>query len=956
MTAVGEFERSDATIQIKGLQPGNCYGIRAVATNQAGNSSYSGTIQVQTIPQDGHRATKLLSNADHGHAKRNSQSRRVSQPLPTSEHVTGAISEIRDGKDMSDETTTRLTKRLDSLKRQKEEAEIQAAEEIKDAEATKVDLIKRRDELRKSVEDSEKASQEFRKQVWELEKQCKSAQRKKSAKERCLQQKKAERQKMKDEIARWDTETRDAYQTAQRLREQKSELEVEHKQQMEKVEVSIGEVQSECTRMEEELRELGIKVKELDEQRAKANQEKYEAEAEAERRKEEEEQAAENRIQELQIQYSTWWKMITDLEVQRDMEAEKVDQLLRIKDQNPHMFAPVPGLDYVIPPMFPTPRRLRQNAPRGGGLSFHGYSSGSAHHVPFESTSSASPSFSAVFPHFGLGNSVSPDNGEHPQMSQQDIDTLTAGAPMSPSANTLLPSNLLGDDDDPRPAFSQRSSLRKDGNNSRPQSFRPPSTDPKAQDPQSPLSINSKSPSLLSSPHESLSNIQSIYGRDQHLEDDNLSIPPSSSPFAGADTPSNAGSSRKISGLFNWPRRGKSGLAEPPLLGTLKQGQSQSFPLNMDQEGELNSSGRRKSTNMWNNTVSGLWNKNAGTQSGDSNLSSQVPRKSRRGPFGARLEPSEPIGESSRPSSTYSFGDGLMQQPSDFQQFNWGTPESSRTRTGADWAVGSASGPWSHSQSRRPSLQHGSTSNLSLGSTPIDPNEEYVSPYMIKKTNQPAPIGTERFKISQRPKTPRLNPAAPSFTGRLFNRDSKRTPRSEKSHEFGLDNAKSKDSDKSRELDTFSKSSSPSVSRKSQDAYSMMTSDSVDESHEPVEPSESATPSETALTPSMSTPKETLMQRLTRKSSSTKFWGKDRSSKASSKGAPSTPGEMDEDGSDYLGRSVESSTSTPQDKAGRGSLSWSRVMGKAKKKGDAPPSETSTSRTSDGEDDEFDDE
>jgi chemotaxis protein histidine kinase CheA len=933
---VGEFERSDATIQVTGLEPGNCYGIRAVATNQAGNSSYSDLIQVQTIPKGGHRASKLLS-ADSAHAKRGPQPRRVSQPLPGPDTNTSVASEERerDRNDALNETISQLTNHLEALKRQNEEAETQLAEEITEAESAKAELLKKREELRKSAEEGEKACHEFRKQVLELEKQCKAAQRKKSAKERVLHQKKAERQKMKDEIARWETETSEAYQSAEQWRTQKTTLEAEHADQMDAVQKQIGEKQVECANMEEELRELGIKVKDLDEQRAKANEEKYAAEAEAEKRREAEEQKAETHIQELQAQYSAWWKMITQLEVSRDFELDRVNNLLRHKDMNPHLFTSVPGLDYPMAPMFPTTRRLRPNAPRSGALSgvTHSYSGGYSNHSTFDSTSSISPSFGSVYPHYSMGG-VSPDI-EHLGMTQADVDSLTAGAPMSPTANTLLPSDLLmGDDDEPISRFARSTSMKKEDSNSRTQPFRPSSTDPKWDDPQSPMSVHSTSPSILSSPRESLSNMHSsIYGRERQRDDDERSLPPRSSPFSMLPT-SGAGSSRKISGLFGWNKREKASMNEPPLLGTLKQGQSQSFPLQADEEDGFNPHARRKlSANIWGSAVSGLWNRGGtGAQHDRHDL-----LKGRRGVFGNRLEPSEVLGEtSSRPSSIYSFGE--TQGPLEYPQYGFGTPDSTRPRKAAtDW-VPPNNGPWSHAHSRRASIQYGSTSNLSLGSTPLGPRDDDALSLPGRRANKPAPIGTERFKISQRSNTPKLNPAAPSFTARIFTRgESKKTPKAEKSFEFGVEKSKAQVVEKSRDFDVISKSSSPAISRKSQDAFSVTTAESLGESHDSLEAYNSATTSD--MTPSVGTPKETLMQRLTRKSSSTKFWGKDRGGKPPSKGAPSTPGEVDEEGLDYLGRSMESSSSTPQDK--RGSLSWSRVMGKTKKKGEPAPSETS---------------
>ncbi len=74
-------------------------------------------------------------------------------------------------------------------------------------------------------------------------------------------------------------------------------------------------------------------------------------------------------------------------------------------------------------------------------------------------------------------------------------------------------------------------------------------------------------------------------------------------------------------------------------------------------------------------------------------------------------------------------------------------------------------------------------------------------------------------------------------------------------------------------------------------------------------------------------------------------------------GEPSTPGELDEDGaSDFLlGKGSESAASTPQhERAGRASLTWSRVMSRKSRRGEKEASESSekASETETGDDDE----
>jgi len=579
-----------------------------------------------------------------------------------------------------------------------------------------------------------------------------------------------------------------------------------------------------------------------------------------------------------------------------------------------------------------------------------------------------------------MGNGMAvPSNDDHSAMSQRNLDILTAAAPMSPTANNLLPSNLLRDDDVSGSLFDAIADPGDEGafSSQNPHSHLASGTEANNQDPQSPLSIDSRSPSLISSPHESLHNLHG-YHSSRDANNDRHST---GSPFAppGINIGTNALNGRKLTDLFNFNRqRGKSAVSEAPSLGTLKQGQSQSFPRDYDQEplDPMNSGRRRIGSGTWTNPMSTfLARNNLGSGSGadgdpTSNARFSFPRKTRLHMFGSKLEPSDQLGlhraSSPRPSSTYSFENALPRPSSESQPFGWASSDSAHQRSSplvADWS--SLGGPWSRNQSRRASVhhgssvQHGSTSNLSIGSTPLDP-DDYPSPYG-NKISPPAPIGTGRGKAG-RTSALKLNPAAPSFTTRLFSRnDTKKASKGDKNSEKSGDNTKGKDMDKAKDIDSdyMPDESSPPNSRLSKDAHSIATATSVGDSRDSLEHSNSATPSEGVAT---SVPKESLMQRITRKSSSSKFnvpWSKDRTGSLFSKkaGEPSTPGELDEDGASefLLGKGSESAASTPQhEKAGRASLTWSRVMSRKSRRGEKEASESSekASETETGDDDE----
>jgi hypothetical protein len=203
----------------------------------------------------------------------------------------------------------KLTKRLDALRHQKDEAERQLAVDMAEAEASKAALTKERDELRRIVEEKEKAHLEFKKQVNELEKQCKAAQRKKSAKERLLQQKKAEKQKMVDDITRWRNESAEMRRDTEAILKEKEQLDNTHSEKVAKTRTINDAIHAENKVLEEEVRQWGFRIKYLEEERKKQHSEQNEDEREAERHAKEDEQAHETRMQDYQAQYAALWKL-----------------------------------------------------------------------------------------------------------------------------------------------------------------------------------------------------------------------------------------------------------------------------------------------------------------------------------------------------------------------------------------------------------------------------------------------------------------------------------------------------------------------------------------------------------------------------------------------------------------------------------------------------------------------
>lgn len=874
--------------------------------------------------------------------KRTTSGRRNSPATSGGEQLNGQVIQTEGSdEDEAPETILRLTERLDFLRSEVQRIDRETYEEEQEFKRYLAELTKERDGLKQVLKEKEEASLELRRHGNHLDKLNRTAQSKKAAKEKQLQQKKADRQKIRDDTARWDRETSEMKRDTEDMEREKAEVIAAKDREVADIRRGIAEDVAVIKSLEEEIRIKGVQIKSMEKDREKLGNDGSE-EHERSRSERENDQEWETKAQAIQAQLGSFWQAVQHAELEKQQAEEHLNWWLTKRARNPEQFAPIPSLEVASSIQRSRSRRSRQNNSRASTLS-----SPQASHqggpVSFNNGAAISPPFAAASPFFNISNGMAvPSGSERTGFSQSETEMLTGGGPMSPAANSLLPANLFRDDDDIAQRLTDTTSQEPAGtaNSDLFLGHVVSNSDASAHGPHTPASAGSRAGSLFSSPHDSLPNLHGYQTRpDPFVEGENHLVNPTSAPFQSSiAADSNPLATSRLANLFSSTfnrQRVKTSTQEPPLLGTLKQGQSQSFPRNLEQD-HLDPNGsrrRRGSHGNWANPMAGLLNRNTGNPEDSGLITARTGsgRRSRLNMFGSKFDNLESTAfadqpSSSRPSSTYSYDQVLPRPSSDSQRVGWAVPDSLPTRNsplGVNWSTGS--GPWSRAPSRRPSVQHGSTSNLSIGSTPLDP-EGYTGSFS-KQSSEQAPIGT-RPQSSQLPVTPRLNPAAPSFKTLFTRGDAKKTTKGEKTGSKNMEKPKEKDNERG-ETDEFDSvlESSPQNPRLSRDAQSITTATSTADSHDSFDRSTSGTPSE-AMTPSG--PKETLMQKITRKSSSSKFnvpWGKKRD-------LPSTPGEIEESGNneEILGKSVESAASTTQqDKSSRASISWPNIRRKSRK-------------------------
>ncbi|KAL2006556.1 hypothetical protein VTN00DRAFT_9224 [Thermoascus crustaceus] len=977
---VGESKRAETAVAISNLIPGNIYHLCVFAVSAANFQTASAVLHVRTKPlplsqtqQNGtvggptiqasiprSTAASVAPSApvmarEHSggqlQGKRSAGGRKLS-PASTATDATHAQTDDlqkNQANEDTDETLEQLAERLKALQHENETVDKQINDEEEEHNVSLKELEKQRDELKQRVKEKDEASGDLKKHVNKLESVNRTVQSEKTKRERLLQQKEAERKKRKDDIVRWQEQISQMDKDIARAREEKSRVEEEAAKQTSQIRSKIANEQAEMKTIDDEIQDKGGRIKKLEEERKKLQGGDSEDGKELDRIDTERARQWEIRLSNLHARYATLVNLHTQAQQQYQEAQERLKWLTAQRSSASGPFAPLPPieLDLSHAPMRRSRHRSSLTSDVPSPINFPAVEPSFAGSVNYNAPSTSSPTFAPSSAFFNINNGMT--ISDQSQGIRADSDISLSNPPMSPHAGALLPSDLLGDEESPDlpgPVTHPRFSGVEQSNA---QLENLPHGSP------SPVSSGgSRSASIFTSPHESLNNHQETDSQNPGLSQGEVS--------SGVQS-----ASRRLSGLFGFNRqRGKTLADGPPLLGSLKPGQSQSFPRNLDDMDPIGARRRRLSyTGSWANAMSLFPRSNAANVTADSSSDHLPSRRvafsnifsSKFGTSGASsllkssAEPSDssggynqfsprhdPIDPSSilgtvrrgslspRPSSTFSFDNQLPHPSTDNRHFGWPSTEQTGHRAsplGLDWASPTT---WSRAQSRRPSTQYGSSGHLPL-SLSGEPDFIHAS---FDKQHRPlqAPIGT-RPSSSHRPVTPKLNPAAPSFKT-LFGKKSEK----EKEKDKGKD--QEPDTSQSRDVDSNADDCSPAESRRSKDSRSVSTS--AAESYESLERVPSGTPSENV------NPKESFIQKITRKSSSSKFnlsW-KDRAGLFSKKGDSSQGDNIDEDTASetQLGKSVDSvaSSTFSIEKSSKSSLGF---FSRKSKKSDKTTSESS---------------
>ena len=426
-----------------------------------------------------------------------------------------------------------MTERLDFLRNEVQRTDRETHDEEQEAKRYLAELNKERDGLKQVLKEKEEASSELRRHGNHLDKLNRTAQSKKASKEKQLQQKKADRQKLKDDTTRWDRETIDMKKDAEDMEREKADVIAAKEKEVTDVRKGIAEDVVIIKSLEEEIRIIGVQIKTMERNRENLSNGGSEG-PERFRSERENDQEWESKVQAIQGQLGSLWQAVQHAELERQQAAENLNWWLSKRARNPEQFAPIPSLESASSSQRSRSRRSRQTNSRASTMSFPptSYQSGP---IPFNNGATISPPYTALSPFFNMSNGMTvPSGSERTGIPHTEAEMLTGGGLMSPAANSLLPSNLFRDDDIIAQRFTDTPGQEPSGigNLDLFLGHVVSNSDASAHGPLTPVSAGSRTGSLFSSPHDSLHNLHGYQSRpDPFVEGENHLVNPTSAPF-----------------------------------------------------------------------------------------------------------------------------------------------------------------------------------------------------------------------------------------------------------------------------------------------------------------------------------------------------------------------------------------------------------------------------------------
>ncbi|KAL0264316.1 hypothetical protein SLS55_000264 [Diplodia seriata] len=489
---VEEVGPKDTSVNVANLKPGTAYTLRVIAINHHNFHTQSEPLRFRTKPPSSddffdfaayNRAVEIANDDEHEHDEKWWVEPKITpckgfleptSPLPTPSDMvrsqsnstshprrattgrrnspanSSAYQQADDSADdaKSGETEAQLQAEGDKLRSDIAVTRKAIDEEEKGFKDQKDVFNAKHNELKDELARKTAASSELRKEVVNLEKENQRAQAKKTAEEKSLDKKLNERKKMQDDVQRFKSEMDDMAGEIERIGRQQVDYQKSSEQKAVELRDKHSEELGAIKALEDSVRETGIQNRILEEERKKFEGAEGDIDAELRAQWAEEERQWSDRIRGLQQRYQTAWATLQAADRTYN-EAQNQLQILSNRAANqPQVFRQPPVLDAA--PSRRTSQRRRHHAGSIGQDSFSATPGFAVTTAPYNnnSISSISPIVISESPFFNFANGAVPIANRESSFSAAEIEMLTGGAPMSPNAGALLPSDLFSNETD----------------------------------------------------------------------------------------------------------------------------------------------------------------------------------------------------------------------------------------------------------------------------------------------------------------------------------------------------------------------------------------------------------------------------------------------------------------------------------------------------------------------------
>lgn len=914
---MGESPANQETaITVTGLKPSHFYNVRVIAVGANSFQAVSRTVRLRTFDRDGrpqlgnsrlpqnfepedHLPSSALRDAgDDGGPPRSPIAGIETANLPDGGQVltreanmlgqvprrntvgrkpSPSISGI-DYRPMRQDSTSEaevreLGEKFSNTKKELEDTIALIIREEEDSKRLLDELEQERSRKKTEQKKKEEQTEMLKKDMGKAERSMRGALQKKTQLEREVRTKEAERARYEEGIIKWARQTQEMREERESYEEKKRAIEEESEVKKKGLLQRVEKLTAECAQLETDLRTKREQVKRLENDRKKLPGGEGDAEwreAEIEKRRE------------FHRNQQEWHRKLFEEEQKGrhlDVSLSQIQSSLALIPPavlNGYNQANTPSSEFEMV----SQNHVKRLSHHSNSLSNVGMSPAPAYAAVEPPQPQPSSLFSKrsrhAYPPPGLVQGIALFSGYGMTEGMDDEEgtkALIGEAPLSPSAAKLIPSNMFTDDENDYDVDDE-DDLESPVSGPGPKSpFGPTQTASPGPHPQSPDS--GRSASLLSSPHGSMQNLP--FPSFQNDEVERVSLNSRTSSFSPLPRPGEPATSRLTSLFARNSGKSTSAMDEPPPLGSLKHGQSQSFPRQTD---ELDGVGNRRRTSV--STWNLLGNRNSvgpdtmdahhGQMGGTRGFSAKslLPWGGGRALTGVfNRDHSSP-----RPASTASSD---LPRPSTDTGSIWQNADTSGySRSRHIWSA--ENNLYSGNPSRRPSI-HGS--NSALETTLASADDEILQESDLQNPQvSPSLVGVIGRPMKRKEIVKTLNPAAPTFIGSIFKPKAKSSTKGKKPKEDGSP-YKPEDGEHGNDDVTERPESRQSMSVQSRT--------SVCESHDgslPLGPSFSNTPSEATGNSINTTSPDNVVRKLFSKNSSGKFSLLSRSGGSKKGGGP----------------------------------------------------------------------